>query len=134
MTVLSEVLSRARIVSHEDAARVFAAGFALLELEQVRVAHLDAARGLIAVRDCPIGSRDQVGLPLRAIVADVLALGTHGLLLAHNHPSGDPSPSRADLAATRALAELMRRLDVRLHDHLIFAGGRCASFKVLGLL
>ena len=54
--------------------------------------------------------------------------------MAHNHPSGDPRPSRADIQATRRLAETADALDIRLHDHLIFAGTDCRSFRELGLL
>ena len=57
-----------------------------------------------------------------------------GWSIAHNHPSGDPSPSRADIEATRRLAEAAAALGIRLHDHLIFAGGDCRSFRALGLL
>ena len=75
-----------------------------------------------------------VALPIRAIVADALRLDSAGLILAHCHPSGDPEPSAADIAATRRLSEMGAQLGLSLHDHLIFAGGECRSFRALGLL
>jgi DNA repair protein RadC len=102
--------------------------------EALRVAHLDSERRLIGVRLLYSDLVDALDFPLRTIIADALALGTRALLLAHNHPSGNASPSRADLAATRALADLTGPLDIRLLDHLIFGGGDCRSLRALGLL
>jgi DNA repair protein RadC len=69
------------------------------------------------------------------IVADAARLGTAGVVLAHNHPSGDPSPSRADCRATRALARAGETIDLAIVDHLIFAHGKdCRSMRRMGLL
>jgi len=74
-------------------------------------------------------------MPIRAIIEDAFRLGTVGLIVAHNHPSGNPNPSEADLAATKELAATAGSLGIQLHDHLIFgAGGDCRSFRALGLL
>lgn len=75
-----------------------------------------------------------VTLPMRALVARALALDAAGLVIAHNHPSGDPSPSDQDIRLTRRFAMVCDALGLTLHDHLIFAGGRCESFRQLGLL
>lgn len=80
------------------------------------------------------GSPETVELPLRRIFADALRLDAVGLILAHNHPSGDPQPSREDVEATRILAATGDRLGIRLIDHLIFAGARTCSLRGLGLL
>ena len=71
---------------------------------------------------------------MRAIFAAALGHDAAGMVIAHNHPSGDPRPSRADRDATRRLAETAPALGISLHDHLIFAGGGCRSFRELGLL
>ena len=71
---------------------------------------------------------------MREIFAAALKCDAFGLVIAHNHPSGDPRPSRADIEATRRLAETAAALGICLHDHLIFAGGECCSFRELGLL
>jgi DNA repair protein RadC len=80
------------------------------------------------------GGEDAVELPLAAILTSALRLGARSIVLAHNHPSGDPSPSASDEAATRRLASAAAGVDIRLQDHLIFAGGQCRSFRTLGLL
>ena len=69
---------------------------------------------------------------MREIFRAALNHGAAGLVIAHNHPSGDPRPSPADVAATRRLAETAAALDIVVHDHLIFAGGECRSFRELG--
>jgi DNA repair protein RadC len=71
---------------------------------------------------------------VRRILEDALRLGAHGMVVAHNHPSGDPQPSADDVASTRELSETAARLGIRLHDHLIFAGGEAVSLRSLGLL
>ena len=86
------------------------------------------------MRLCYSDRHDEIGFPLRTIIADALALESSGIVLAHNHPGGDPSPSRADINATRALADLAHPLGIRLHDHLIFARGDCRSLRALGLM
>ncbi len=58
----------------------------------------------------------------------------YGFQVVHNHPSGDPTPSRADIDMTREVAEAGKALGITLHDHLIIGGRRHASFKSLGLL
>jgi DNA repair protein RadC len=117
------------VATARDAARLLAPLFARPRGEKLVVLHLDAARHAIALEECPPGE-----LPLRAIVRTALEKGAAGLILAHNHPSGDPSPSPEDIDATRQLAEVGVRLGLRLHDHLIFAGRACSSFREMGLL
>jgi DNA repair protein RadC len=125
---------RLRIDSEEAPIALFAPDFAGLGREVLHVANLDGDRGLIARRSFHSALCDAVDFPLRAIIHDALTLDAAGLVIAHNHPSGDPSPSRADLMATRALVDLARPLGIRLHDHLIFAAGGALSLCALGLL
>lgn len=102
--------------------------------EKVAVVHLDSSRRVIALAEEAPGGEAEVELPVRAIIATALRLGAAGMILAHNHPSGDPRPSRADIAATRALAAAAGALGIRIHDHFIFAGRDFRSFRALGLL
>ena len=102
--------------------------------EKLVVLHLDKARKMIALEEHDVGGEDEIVLPIRDIFAAALRHGAAGLVIAHNHPSGDPRPSRADKAATRRLAETADALAIVLHDHLVFAGGECLSFRQLGLL
>jgi DNA repair protein RadC len=118
----------------DQAAALFAPLFAAAEGEVIAVLHLKQDRRLIGLTLEAAGMRDEVELPVTAILSSALRLGARAILVAHNHPSGDPSPSAADEAATRALASAAAAVDVRLHDHLIFAGGEWRSFRSLGLL
>ena len=80
------------------------------------------------------GNEWGVDFPIHAVVSDVGMHGSAGLLLAHNHPSGDPTPSEADRRATRRLACALEALNCAVIDHLVFAGTRCVSFREQGLL
>ena len=122
------------IVTARDAADLLAPLFADRIGELLAIVHLDAAQGLIAVDERPAAGGEAVDLPMREIFQAALRRGAAGLILAHNHPSGDPRPSRADVEATRRFAETAENLGIRLHDHLIFAGGACRSFREMGLL
>lgn len=121
------------ISTAQDAADLLAPLFAGLEGEKLVVLCLDAERQVLGVDEYP-GLADEAALPIRPILAASLRRDAAGLIIAHNHPSGSATPSRADLEATRRLAEAAALLDIRLHDHLIFAGGECRSFRELGLL
>jgi len=68
------------------------------------------------------------------VVKRALELGASALILVHNHPSGDPTPSRADIEMTSQIAEAAGALNIRVHDHLVIGKDREASFKTLGLL
>lgn len=134
MTAVRSLLTLRRIACLGDAIAYFAPGLGAMRREALRVAHLDRERQVLGIRLHYSDHCETVDFPLRTIIADALALGTAALLIAHNHPSGDPSPSRADLVATRALVDLARPLGIRLHDHLIFAGDDCRSMRTMGLL
>jgi len=99
----------------------------------VWVAHVDDhARCLHLTRHD--GHADGAELPIREIIADAARHGTKGLILAHNHPSGDPSPSANDKRITRRLAVVGEAMDVAILDHLVIAGGECRSMRQMGLL
>jgi DNA repair protein RadC len=121
------------IVTARDAADLLGPLLADSVGETLAVLYLDADGRPIAVDETSV-SADAIELPMREIFRAALNRGAAGLVIAHNHPSGDPQPSRADIEATRRLAETAATLDIVLHDHLIFAGGECRSFRELGLL
>jgi DNA repair protein RadC len=101
--------------------------------ENLWVAHLDdEARCLHLSRHQ--GDACGVEFPLRTIIIDAARHRTAAILLAHNHPSGDPRPSDLDLRATRRLATAANALGCRLLDHLVFAGPECRSMRRLGFL
>ncbi|RST31913.1 DNA repair protein [Sphingomonas ginkgonis] len=116
------------------AARAFFADcFAGLTSEALWVAHLDNNTRCIHLSHHP-GAEAMVELPIRQIIADAVRYGSTGIVLAHNHPSGDARPSASDRAATRRLACAAEAIDLTLLDHLVFAGSECSSFRRLGLL
>jgi DNA repair protein RadC len=101
--------------------------------ESLWVAHVDEqARCLHLSRHD--GDENGADFPFRQIISDAAAHGTAGIVLAHNHPSGDPRPSDSDCRVTRRLASAAEALDCTIIDHLIFAGDQCTSFRRLGLL
>jgi DNA repair protein RadC len=80
------------------------------------------------------GTIDHTPVYPREIVKRALETGASALILVHNHPSGDPTPSRADIEMTREVAAAAKALRIHLHDHLVIGRGGHASFKALGLL
>jgi len=116
-----------------DAVAILGGGLRVARREWLRLAHLDENGALLGVT-AHAGGHDALALSPGKIVRDVFAHGARRLLLAHNHPSGDPTPSRADHVATRRLAELMRALEIELVDHLVFARDGVTSFRGSGLL
>jgi DNA repair protein RadC len=117
-----------------DAADLLQPLFADARSEKLVILLLDAERRMIRIEEHPLGSEQAVLLPIRDILNSAFRCAAAGLILAHNHPSGEPEPSAADVEATRRLSETAAATGIRLHDHLIFAGGSCRSFRELGLL
>ncbi|WP_121904303.1 JAB domain-containing protein [Sphingomonas sp. PP-CE-3A-406] len=115
------------------AARALFAELGKASVETVAVAYLDPNRRLLGMRHV-VGGRDQVAISIRTIAADALAFDAHGVIIAHNHPSGDATPSARDVAFTRALAAGLRTLEVVLLDHLVIAGERVTSLRAMGVV
>ncbi len=101
--------------------------------ESLWVAHVDEQARCLHVT-CHDGDETGADFPLRQIIADAAEHGSAGIVLAHNHPSGDSRPSDADCRATRRLASAAEALDCAVLDHLVFAGDDCTSFRRIGLL
>ncbi len=101
--------------------------------EHLWVAHVDSeARCIHLTRHD--GADGAATLPLRTVIADAANHGSVGLILAHNHPSGDPAPSLADRAFTKRLALVGEAMDLTLIDHLVLADGQCTSMRAIGAL
>jgi DNA repair protein RadC len=97
------------------------------------VAHVDDQARCVHVSQYT-GNETGATFPLRDIIADAAEHRSAGLVLAHNHPSGDARPSDSDFRATRRLASAAEALDCAVLDHLVFAGRDCSSFRKLGYL
>lgn len=132
--ILLDPDDRFAIRSAADALALFSSDLAARPVEEARVAYLGEDRRLIALCGVLGGSESAVDFPVPEMVAEALRLGATAIIVAHNHPSGDPSPSPADLAATRRLAEAASLVGVALLDHLILAHDRHCSFRGMGLL
>ena len=101
--------------------------------ERIWVAHLDQGSNCLRLTHHD-GDRHGVDFPLRSIIADAASCGSSAILIAHNHPSGDPMPSEGDRRATRRLACAAEALDCCLLDHIVFGGSNYSSFRAMGLL
>ena len=104
------------------------------ETEHFRVLFLDRKNTLIADEELGRGTVDHVPVYPREVLRRALELNASALILVHNHPSGDPTPSSADIAMTGQIQTAAQALSITLHDHLIIGKSRESSFRALGLL
>jgi DNA repair protein RadC len=102
--------------------------------EEFRILFLDRKNVLIADEVQARGTVDHTPVYPREIVKRALDHGASAIILVHNHPSGDPTPSKADIAMTREVAAAAKALGIAIHDHLVIGRSGHASFKSLGLL
>ena len=102
--------------------------------EQFRTLFLDKKNRLLRDEICNDGTVDHAPLYPREIVRRALELNASALVLVHNHPSGDPAPSQADIAMTRKIVDACRALELQVHDHVVVAREAVASFRALGLM
>jgi DNA repair protein RadC len=104
------------------------------QVEQFRLLFLDRKNRLIADELQQTGTVDHAPVYPREVVKRALALGASAIIMVHNHPSGDPTPSQGDIEMTREVAGACEKLGIALHDHIIIARGGHASLKSLGLI
>lgn len=104
------------------------------EIEQFRVLYLDRKNVLIADEEQARGTVDHVPVYPREIVRRALDLNATALILVHNHPSGDPTPSESDITMTRRIVQAAEVMGITVHDHLIIGKSRELSFRATGLL
>jgi DNA repair protein RadC len=102
--------------------------------EQFRVLFLDRKNQLIADETLGRGTVDHAPVYPREVARRALELSACALILVHNHPSGDPEPSSADIDMTRQIIDAVRPLRIEVHDHLVVGRDGVASFKALGLI
>jgi DNA repair protein RadC len=102
--------------------------------EQFRLLFLDRKNALIAEEVQARGTIDHAPVYVREVVKRALELGATALILVHNHPSGDPTPSRADIDMTREIIKAAAPLGIAIHDHIIVGRGEPASLKAMGLI
>jgi len=103
-------------------------------IEEFRVFFLDRKNALIADERQQRGTVDQTAVYPREVVKRALELGASAIIIAHNHPSGDTTPSRGDIDMTRQIKDACEKLGIQLHDHVIVSRSSTTSFKSLGLI
>jgi len=105
-----------------------------LTIERVRVLYLDTRNRLVLDHHAGDGSVDEAAIHPREVIRRGLDIGATALILVHNHPSGSPEPSRADIQITQRIAEAGRLLGITVHDHVIVGREGHVSLKAKGLI
>lgn len=105
-----------------------------LTRERVRVLFLNAKNMLISDDNMSEGSVDQAAIYTRQVIKRALDLGATSLILVHNHPSGNPQPSKQDIQITREIIEAGKRLGIDVHDHIIIGLDGHSSMRSMGLM
>ena len=130
----AQVMERPALSSWSALVDYCSAAMAYTATEQFRILFLDRKNVLIADELQQQGTVDHTPVYPREVVKRALQLNASALILVHNHPSGDPTPSQADIDMTKRIAETAKPLGISLHDHLVIGKGRHVSFRSLGLL
>jgi DNA repair protein RadC len=128
------ILNRPALSSWQAVLDYIHAAMARRDREEFRVLFLDRKNSLIADEVQGRGTVDHTPVYPREVIKRALELGATAIILVHNHPSGDPSPSSADIQMTKELVSASRTLNIVVHDHIVIGAGGHASFKTLGLL
>jgi DNA repair protein RadC len=128
------VLFRPALSSWDALLEYCSVAMARKDTEKFRLLFLDRKNVLLADEVQQRGTVDHTPVYPREVVKRALELGASAIILVHNHPSGDPTPSKADIQMTREIQAAAKALKIELHDHLVIGNGRHASFRSLGLL
>jgi DNA repair protein RadC len=132
--VRSELDNRCIITDWQSLIDYLSASYSRDIVENFRVLFLNSRNRLLADEVVARGTVNHVSPYPREIFKRAMELGATALILVHNHPSGDPTPSAEDIAATIRIADLAVALQMRVHDHVVISRGGVASFRELGLL
>ncbi|SFR79280.1 RadC family protein [Sphingomonas jatrophae] len=130
----SRVVGRPALASWTALIDYLRADMAHRSVERVRVLHLNSKNVLIRDELVHEGTIDQAAVYVREVIRRAMDLGSAALILVHNHPSGDPSPSKQDIQLTRAVIDAGRPLGIAVHDHVIVAGEGHVSLRAQGLI
>lgn len=125
--------SRPVLKTPEDIADLMLHEMSLKDREHVRVVNLDVRLRLLKVSEVYIGSVHQAQVRYAELFRDAIKTAAACVVLVHNHPSGDPTPSAADIAMTKGMVAAGELLDIELQDHMIFGGGRYISMRAARL-
>ena len=128
------VLNKQVLASWSSVIDYCRASMAFNEKEQFRILFLDKKNMLIADEIQQEGTVDHTPVYPREVVKRALELSASSIILVHNHPSGDPTPSHADIEMTKRIIEAAGKLNISIHDHIIVGREGHASFRGLGLI
>ena len=135
LRLLESRIERQPILSSWDALGDYLhAAMAHRRVEEVRILFLNAKNVLIANEALWKGSVDEASVHVREVIARAIALGATALIIVHNHPSGDPTPSQQDIRLTCDLVEAGRHMKVIVHDHVIVGTHGRTSMRAMGLI
>ena len=129
-----QIMERRVLSSWDQVVAYCRAAMAYEVREQFRILFLDKKNNLIADEMQQQGTVDHTPVYVREVVKRALELSATAIILVHNHPSGDPTPSRADIDMTKMIIDAAKPLGVLVHDHIIVGRDRVASFKGLRLM
>ena len=129
-----EIMDQPILSSWDKLLRYCKASMGHSTTEQFRILFLNNKNVLIADEVQQKGTVDHTPVYPREVVKRALELGATALIMVHNHPSGDPTPSQGDIAMTKQVVEAAAKLQIAVHDHLIIGRNDHASFKAMGLL
>ena len=124
---------RLRIKSPADAASLLLADMGALEQEELRTIIVDTKNQVLKVHTVYMGSLNTAVLRIAEVFREAIRLNAAALIVAHNHPSGDPTPSAEDVQVTRQLVEAGKLLNIDVLDHLVIGSQRWLSLKERGL-
>jgi DNA repair protein RadC len=130
----AELHSRPLVASRDTLIDYCSAQIAHSKVEEFHILFLDRKNALIKDERQQRGTIDHSPVYTREVVKRALDLGASALILVHNHPSGDPTPSAADIAVTNDIIKTAAALGIAVHDHLIIGRGGHTSFRDLGLI
>ena len=132
--VKSEVAARPVLANWQALLDYLRADMAHHPIERFRVLHLNTKNMLIRDDVMSKGTIDEAAVHVREVIRRAIDFGSAALILVHNHPSGDPAPSRADIDVTRAIVEAGKRMGIAVHDHIIMGSSGHVSFRAQGLI
>jgi len=124
---------RPAIRSPEDAAALLLYEMSAMEQEHLRVLLLDTKNQLLRIVEVYHGSLNSSLIRVGEVFRDAVRSNAAAILVAHNHPSGDPAPSPEDVVVTRAIVDAGKLLDIEVLDHIVIGGGKFVSLKSRGL-
>ncbi len=129
----ADLRDRKLVRTPEDIANLVALEMSQLDQEEMRVVLLDTRNRFVAMHEAYRGSVHTTQVRIAELLREALRANAPNIIAMHNHPSGDPSPSAADITMTKTLYEAAKLMDIDLLDHLVIGGGKHVSLKGMGL-